>query len=155
MKSLIAQIKELESHIGNQKLESLQVSASNVGWHIDHCLLVIINIVEVLKKSNPDTYKWKFKPIRTVVLTLGKIPRGKGKAPKSVVPTGNFDVDAIQEKIKVAYQKVEETKALVANNNFEHPFFGQLNSKQTIRFLQVHNKHHLLIIDEIILAQKQ
>ena len=33
---------------------------------------------------------------------------------------------------------------------FEHPFFGKIKRKETIRFLEIHTNHHLKIIDDIL-----
>jgi hypothetical protein len=33
---------------------------------------------------------------------------------------------------------------------FTHPFFGDLTLNQTINFLEIHTKHHLEIIEDII-----
>jgi hypothetical protein len=34
---------------------------------------------------------------------------------------------------------------------FEHPYFGKLKLKETIRFLEIHTQHHLDIIRDIIM----
>jgi hypothetical protein len=43
-----------------------------------------------------------------------------------------------------------ELEHLDAKSNFMHPYFGQLNLKQTKKFLALHTKHHLKIIDDIL-----
>ncbi|MEY4335064.1 MAG: hypothetical protein RLZZ196_3814, partial [Bacteroidota bacterium] len=36
------------------------------------------------------------------------------------------------------------------NQFFVHPIFGKLNKKDTFTMLDIHTKHHLLIIQDII-----
>jgi hypothetical protein len=36
---------------------------------------------------------------------------------------------------------------------FEHPYFGKLKLKETIRFLEIHTTHHLSIIEDIVITK--
>jgi len=45
------QLNELETKISKQDILSQDISKSNVGWHIEHTLLTINNVIEEVKKS--------------------------------------------------------------------------------------------------------
>jgi hypothetical protein len=50
-------------------------------------------------------------------------------------------------------EKIKELTGLHPNSFFVHPFFGKLNLKATIKMLEIHTKHHIYIINDIIIAQ--
>lgn len=150
MKELVSLISILESHIPQSGKINATVSSSPVGWHLSHSALVINQVIEGLKKSNPAEYKWKFSWPRIYVYTMGKIPRGRGKAPKSVQPTGNISADTLRNNLSLARFKLDELKILHPHNYIVHPYFGKLNVKSTLKFLYIHTKHHLEIIEDIV-----
>ena len=150
MEKLRALIKELENKIENFELVNPAVSSSSVGWHIEHSFLVVNVIVEGLKKSNPKDYKWKFNLKRLYVYTINKIPRGSGKAPKRVLPQNNFSRETLKNHFLLTIDKLNEFSSLNPDNYIEHPVFGKLNLKLTIKFLFIHTRHHINIIKDII-----
>lgn len=75
---------EFENYLQHFEKQNYLVSKSPVGWQIDHSLKVINNIVLALKNSNPADYKYNFNLKRSIIFFRKKIPRGVGKAPKSV-----------------------------------------------------------------------
>jgi hypothetical protein len=150
MKKLMGLIKQLEGQIANAEKRNLAVSQANVGWHIEHSLLVINSIVATVNKSDDSKYKWKFNFIRTFIFAIGKIPAGKVKAPASVQPKGAFNLDKIKADFTTAQNNITVLQGLPANKFFKHPFFGDLNVKPTISFLKLHTRHHLKIIQRII-----
>lgn len=153
MEKLVKLLNNLESKIPNSERLNQSISKSSVGWHIEHTLLVIIKTIQALEKSNPQDYKWKFSLAKTFVYTFNKIPRGKGNAPQSVLPAEIIAADNLNKNIQVANDKVNGLTNLNSNNYLQHPYFGKLNLKSTIRFLQIHTKHHIEIIDDIIKAR--
>ena len=144
------QIATLEKMIDHLELSATQVSAKGIDWHVDHLLKVIIKVSNALKNSDPVVYKWKYNLLRSVIFVSGKIPRGKGKAPKSVLPPEVILKEDLLLQIKEARKHLNEMKELHANSNFKHPYFGVLNLKMTLRFLEIHTNHHLQIIREIL-----
>ena len=150
MKPLHHILLQLENHIPNLDKTNSKVSNSTVGWQIDHCLLVINGIVEQLEISNPNEFQPKWNFTKFMVFTTGKIPRGKAKAPKVVIPSEEITVDSLQESLKNTYQAIAYLKDCQEKQYFMHPFFGQLNKKQTIKFLAIHTEHHLKIIRDIL-----
>jgi hypothetical protein len=149
MHKLLKQIKELESKIPNQEDYNPEISKSNVGWHIEHILLTNKMIIETVEKSNPADYTWSFKLPRIVVFTMNKIPRGRAKAPKVVVPK-TYDEQTLLEHLKIVTAKIQGLENMSSDKYFDHPYFGNLRLNKTIKFLEIHTNHHLEIINEIM-----
>lgn len=151
MKKLELILDQLESYIPDFEKTNPNVSASTIGWQIDHSFLVINNVVEAIKKSNPDDYKWKFNKNRFLVHTiLRKIPRGRVRAPKAVQPFEEITAEHLKNQLKITRNNIAGLTSLESKNYFTHPFMGDLNLKTTIHFLELHTKHHLKIIEDIL-----
>lgn len=125
------------------------ISKASIGWHIEHIFKVLINVTETIKTSNPVDFKSNFNFIRILVFVTNKIPRGKAKAPKSVIPFSNITRESLIENAALAKQIVKELYSLDTNKHFNHPFFGNVKLNGCIKFLTIHTKHHLKIIEEI------
>ena len=150
MKNLDVIVPELATFIPNYNQSNTAISEVAVGWHIEHCLLVIKQITSTVAQSDPKLYKSKFNMTRFFVFLSKTIPRGKAKAPKVVIPSDNITADALQESLKNTYQAITYLKDCEERQYFMHPYFGQLNKKQTIQFLAIHTEHHLKIIRDIL-----
>lgn len=150
MEKFLRLLNEMEEAIPLADKTSDRVSRSNIGWHIQHNLLVISVIIDAVKKSDPGLYKWKFSMPRLLVYTFGSIPRGRSKAPKAVQPVTAWSIDELGQELQAIKEKYKELDALPANAFFRHPYFGHVNLKPTRKFLAIHTEHHLKIIREII-----
>ena len=147
-------LNKLEHHIPSSELINLQVSQSTIGWQIEHSLLTINGIVNAVVQSNPKNYQWKFSFMKLVVLVTKKIPRGKAKAPKVVVPKAAINSDDLQKHLTTTRDTIKALDVVAKDHFFEHPYFGKLKLKETIRFLEIHTIHHLNIIEDIV-SKKQ
>lgn len=143
-------ITQLESKINDFETTNLEISKSTVGWQIDHSLRVIIGVISLLKKSNPDDYKWKFNFPRTIVFFVNRIPRGKANAPKNVQCFDEILKQDLINQIEISRTLVLELDKLHKKSNFKHPYFDVLNLEQTVKFLNIHTNHHLNIINDIM-----
>ena len=153
MDTLKQQLETLETNIVNQELFNPAISGANVGWQIEHLLLTMNMVIEQLKKSNPSNYKWRFKFSRILILNiLKKIPRGRAKAPEIVKPK-SYDEKSLKAHVDLTKANVELLGSLDSEKYFSHPFFGDLKVKKTIKFLEIHNEHHIKIIGEIVNSQ--
>ena len=146
-------ISELEGHIPVQDVLNTAVSKASVGWHIEHSLITISLILSAVKASNPKDYKWEFNFRRTLVYAINKIPRGRAQAPGVVQPKPGTNIDTLKKQLRFANGGVQAISLLDKNNFFVHPYFGKLNVKQTIKFLKIHSRHHIHIINDILKAQ--
>ena len=145
MESILANI-----YTPNLEKTNSRVSNSTIGWQIDHCLLVINGVIGQVEISNPTEFKSKFNFNRLIVFTTGKIPRGKIRAPKMVTPISIATAEELNSNIEIAKNKVSKLNNLPKNSFFKHPFLSDLNVKQTEKFLAIHTKHHLKIIEDIL-----
>jgi hypothetical protein len=151
MQELHKLLNQLESDISSFDKVNLAVSSGSVGWHIEHSLKTIDQIVTACKNSNPSNYQWRFNFNRFLILTIAKkIPRGKAKAPKIVRPEGEISPETLGLSLSKVKENLMDWKDLDKNTHFPHPFFGILNKKETENFLALHTKHHLMIIDDIL-----
>ena len=145
------EILQLESSIIKYEQTNLKVSFGSVGWQIDHSLRVIIGIVKMMEESNPSEYSWSLNFRRIFIFWLGIIPRGKVKAPNRVVAQNPITKDTLDRLLITTKNILEEVfPKLEKHNFFVHFLLGKLNVKSTKRFLKIHTKHHLKIIEDII-----
>ena len=150
MNEIENQLFQIEGKVSQFEKLNKEISSSNVGWHIQHMLLTINSIIESLSHSNPKDYKWTFNFIKIVIMTMNKIPRGKGKAPKKVQPNGDYTIESLTKHLLETRINTEQLKSMKNNKFFEHPSFGKLKLKKAINFMGIHTKHHLDIINDII-----
>lgn len=150
MNPLIPLLLQLECHISNFEKTNPNISNSTVGWQIDHCLLVINGIIGQIEISDPSKFQPKWTFPKFMVFTTGKIPRGKAKAPKVVIPNQVATQEKLLTKLAAAKNNVLKLDSFSENQFFNHPFFKDLNVKQTKKFLTIHTKHHLKIIEDIL-----
>jgi len=143
-------LSNLEQKIAHFDAINLNVSSKGVDWHIDHSLKVIIAIIQTLKNSTPKEYQWKFNAARIYFLIKGSFPRGKAKAPKSVMNDENILIDDVLAQLTNAKTLISELNSLHPKSHFKHPFFGLLDVRTTNRFLRIHTNHHIKIIDDIV-----
>ena len=150
MEKLLKLIKQLEINISHYAEQQTRISAANVGWHIEHSLLVFVRIITAMETSDPALYKSSFNIKKMLVYTLNKIPRGKAKAPKIVQPARDIMPDKLMNNIEAASLKIKALANLQKHHHFDHPYFGKLNLKETNKFLAIHTNHHLKIINDIM-----
>ncbi len=150
MKSLAALINDFENKLPFFEQKKEAVSQVTVGWHVEHSLLALIKMITAVEHSTPADYKWKFNLKRSIVLGLGKIPRGKAKVPDSVKPAAEISLANIKGLMEKAIQKAELFEKLSQDKFFTHPVFGDVQLKQARRIIAIHTHHHIKIIDDII-----
>ncbi|MHA8097711.1 hypothetical protein VR479_00265 [Aquirufa aurantiipilula] len=159
MESLERQVQQLEENMSHMHVTNPHISEGSVGWHIEHCLLVMISIISALKKSDINSYRWVFNWRRAWIFFTQKIPRGRVKAPKYVDPLQinplhvnplHVTDQCVKDSLAKVHQLLEEMKTLPSKTYFHHFIFGDLDLKDTHYFLRIHTHHHLKIMAELI-----
>lgn len=146
---LASQLQEMQGVAEQWESANPAVSASSVGWHLLHNLQVINSVVATLAASNPEEYAPKHSFVKWFVLLTKKIPRGKARAPKAVVPE-MISKEALDAALDRASLSVLNLLNQQPKQFFSHPIFGDLNTRQTQRFLWIHTEHHLKIVRDIL-----
>ena len=150
MKKVLKLLNQVGTYADQFENTNIAISEGSVGWHIEHSCLVIIKIIETIMQSSPAAYSWHFNFKKIVVFTLQKFPRGKAKAPKSVMPVAQINPASIQKNITEAKEALAQLITAQKNQFFTHPIFGKVNKKDTFKFLAIHTHHHVKIIQDIL-----
>ncbi len=145
-----SELNKIEKYLLHRDSLNTQISKVTVAWHLDHSLKVINGICDSLQKSKPEIFKRKFNMARIFSFTFGFIPRGRAQSPKSVMPPDTIKTEDIVSQLMTARNKLIGLEALNEKSNFKHPVFDQLDKKQTKRFIEIHTRHHLKIIKDIL-----
>jgi hypothetical protein len=150
MSRLVVLIDQLLSKMPFKESANIQISEREVAWHMAHSLKVIYKVAQVVEDSDPSQYRWRFNKTRSFVFFFNHIPRGKGKAPKSVLPSENMSPEDFEQEFKKAKAAVLALENLERKKFFTHPIFGMLDLKCSKKFIALHTEHHLKIIDDIL-----
>jgi len=149
MEKIVKQIAELSAYIPQFDKQNLTVSNATVGWQIDHSLRVINQVIFSVLNSNPAEYKRTFNWRKSLILFTKKIPRGKVRAPKGILPTEEITERSLISSIELAQTNIALLENCEPNHFFVHPFFGQVHVGDTKIFIGVHTEHHLKIIRDM------
>jgi hypothetical protein len=150
-KQIEKQMNRLQGMLAHKDLVNESISMASVGWHIGHSLLVINSIIKNLEQSDSSTYqKPGFSFVKQLVFTLNWFPRGRAQAPQSVRPVAEITHEYIQDLLKNCQILLAKVDSLPQNAYVKHPIFKVLTTKEAIRFMAIHTKHHANIAQEII-----
>lgn len=124
----------------------------SVGRHIHHCGLAMIAICRSLADSTPPPPPSRISVLGAVVFRTGRIPRGRGQAPKETVPEAEISPDRLAAILDQSEQLIAKAGSLDPKTWFNHFAFGILKRDRALRLIKIHNSHHLRIIREILSA---
>ena len=133
------------------------VSRWSVGEHLDHLIKVHAGILSYVAESPVgERSQLGISLLGRIVLFTGHIPRGRGQSPAQFLPvvmdlaqlrTGLTSVTAGFSRLQAGSPALRDTTI-----RFAHPIFGGLTRRQWVRFAEIHQQHHLAIIDDILRA---
>lgn len=164
LQEIVASLDDLIDLAGRPEEMSRQsesVSSWSVGKHVEHLALSDELTLDGLSKllANPKGGKpGEPNLVGRICLWAGFIPRGRGKAPKGVVPQG-ISSEVLAELLAAVRQGfigLEASIDSLANSSATqpHPVFGRLDASQWLRFTVVHHHHHQKIMRDITRAQR-
>lgn len=146
----MSSLDSLEAMIPHRDRASADVSKWSIGMQIQHSLIATANILKSMSESEPGAETPKFSLPRFFVMTFGRLPRGKGKAPEVSHPEPSPSEETLREVLARARAAQETAKQADPACYWRHFVFGVLPRDQALKFVEIHNRHHLRIIDDIL-----
>jgi DinB superfamily len=128
-----------------------RVSRWSPAEHVDHLLRVTISILDRLPST--EAVPGGISVLGRAILMLQWIPRGRGRAPERLAGkrTSPAQLARALEKVTAALAAVDPATIDGARiRNVPHPRFGSLTPAEALRFVSVHNEHHLKIVRDIL-----
>jgi hypothetical protein len=137
------------------------VSAWSIAQHVDHLAIAHRLILEVyarLLAAPPDARRpadqGRPSLMGRLVLLTGFIPRGVGKAPPPTRPADRPEPAAVRAHLDAYRQVLEDVgrqldRLLALPVRPPHPRFGPLDAVGWLRFIEIHERHHLKIVADI------
>lgn len=145
-------LEEFRGLSAQAQVQVPSISRWGVGMHVQHCLIAMVAFLEGLLQSSPPMPVRQFSLRKLIVFMTGKIPRGRAKAPKISRP----DPDVCLDELKELHEKIDlllkEVRLLDKDAWCAHPYFGPLGRDEVLKFIVIHNNHHLGIIRDIVAA---
>lgn len=91
-----------------------------------------------------------------LVLLLGWIPRGIGKAPPTTAPKHieRAEIAALLEALRSRVTALDLERIDRGRGRAHHPAFGGFTARQWLRFLDIHHRHHLRIVRDLKTAAR-
>lgn len=143
-------VASLEQCIPRLDAAAPEVSAWTVGMQVQHALIATREISRGLAGSAPGARKPTRSVIAGLILLTGRIPRGRGRAPRASLPSADITEEGLRTLLAEAREALAATSALPRDAWWEHPRFGVMHRDTAVRFLHIHNRHHLAIARDIL-----
>lgn len=140
----------IEERIPRLTASNPRVSAWSVGQQLHHVLLATNGIARALTDSVPGARRPDFNPLRWAVLLAGDFPRGRGRAPKNAWPSDDVTEGELRGLLASGRDALDRAARAHPHAWWRHFAFGVMRRDAAIRFLHIHNRHHLKIVDEIL-----
>ncbi len=147
---ILAQIRAFEALLPHRDVIAPTVSQWSVGMHLHHSALAMQVVAAELLRCDTAAPRWQLNPMRTLILLTGRIPRGRAQVPAAARPVPDLSEDRVASALKEAAQSVRQLPDARADAWFRHFALGVIRARSVPRFLEVHNRHHVRIISDIL-----
>lgn len=143
-------LDEVEQYFPYLDRRSPDVSGWCVREQLHHALLSANGIARAVVESSPGARRPSLSPIKWIVLTTGKIPRGRAQAPKRVRPDASVSQEQLEQLLVQARGALASAEAADPAAWYDHFVFGVMGRNAAIRLIHVHTRHHLAIVKDIL-----
>ena len=137
------------------------VSKWSVKDHLEHLSIAnggIVSWIERARDGDPELDTGGRPSLAGwIVLLVGAVPRGRGKAPERTLPKGTSAeklaarFHGIRERVEGLEGSLAQLQASRATRN--HFALGDLNAAQWLQFAVIHHNHHQKIIRDVLKAR--
>ncbi|MEZ5976840.1 MAG: DinB family protein [Planctomycetota bacterium] len=132
------------------------------GQHLFHVCLaneLALRNVEMIAEGTSSFLVERPAPalLALLVLSTGSMPRGVGRAPRTVVPPARPDPSIVWDTLDgnvaaLARVRADLPRVLAARGAVRHRELGPLGAAHWVRFAALHGWHHARIVDELLAA---
>jgi hypothetical protein len=143
-------LRELQEYVPRAAERDADVSGWSVGMHIQHVSLAMVAVCQSLVASKPPAPRSGLNLVRSIVFTSGRIPRGRAKSPDPAVPSEGVTEEELRSLLAESERQLQTARAAPPDRWFRHFAFGVMERDRTLRFLEIHNRHHLRIVQDIL-----
>jgi len=156
MTELTETMAQLRGYIKHAAAIEPGVSSWTVGDHVEHVLIVcggfavaLVSGRAVPSSADDETVRMQAYS-KHRVLDTGSIPRGSVTAPPAGQPKGGLDADALHALSEKTSARLARAANVPETALAHHPLLGELTRDEVFRFLDVHARHHMAIMDDIL-----
>lgn len=142
-------LAQLRAAVADASLQRPDVSKWSIGMHVHHCALGMIGICEAVLASSPPPPPSRFSAPRAFIFATGRIPRGRGKAPEAAHPSPEIRPDELHTLLDRSDELIARVREAEPRQWWQHFAFGAMDRDETLRFIGIHNRHHLRIVADI------
>ncbi|HET6348347.1 MAG TPA: DinB family protein [Candidatus Krumholzibacteria bacterium] len=147
-------LDELRHMLAHAEASAPGVSQWSVGMHVHHCALTMILIGKGLAASTPPAPPSRSSLAKTAVFTSGRIPRGRAKNNERSQPSASVPRAEMLALLEESAREIESATGLAAGTWITHPVFGPLQRDDALKFVRIHNRHHLRIVADILKSRR-
>jgi DinB superfamily len=154
-----AQLSAMRSRASAPEADLLRTVPKVSGWcaaqHLDHLAKVSSSVLRRLTTTGHAPPGRGITFLGRLVLGIGWIPRGRGKSPERLQGTcvAPAELLASLAEMETLMQQVDVARLADSRTpTVGHPKFGGLTPAQALRFISIHNAHHLKILEDIARA---
>ena len=145
-------LSELRDYVPRAAERDADVSGWSVGMHVQHVSLAMVAVCRSLVASEPPVPRSRFNFVRSIVFASGRIPRGRAKSPDPAVPSEGVSEEELRALLDESERQLEAARVAPPDAWFRHFAFGVLDRDRTLKFIGIHNRHHLRIVQDILRA---
>jgi hypothetical protein len=147
---IYAQIEELRGLIPHRDTASAGISGWSVGMHVHHCGLAMSGITRSLIACDEPAPTRRLDLQASLILKSGRIPRGVAEAPDVAIPTRGVSGRVLEETLNKSEAGLSRLTPVGDRCWFRHFALGVLTKRDAVRFMSIHNAHHLKIVADIL-----
>ena len=147
---IVDQMQEFSRLSPRAEYRNEEVSGWSVGQQIEHVLIAMSGMALALRKERLSKTRKVDNQLKIDVLNSGSFPRGVIQAPEISLPRVFVNHDDLKRLLLKTSNRISGLLDLSKRSTIDHPILGEMSRDETIRFMVIHNDHHLKIIADIL-----